>query len=103
MFWENPTNEGLKLTPMKVKGNRWATSLTADVLKILNHAEKAEAEGFPIKYINPQWSVIYQDPKGIPFIDPLVDAQRTHLHSTSILHFTPGNPRNLRANIMYSF
>ncbi len=72
MIWENPTNEGLGLSPMKMKGTRWATSLTADVLKILNHAEKAEADGLPIKYINPQWSDIYQDPQGIPFIDRLV-------------------------------
>ena len=45
MVWSNPTNEGLKLTPMKVKGNRWATTLTADVLNILNHAEKAKTNG----------------------------------------------------------
>ncbi len=79
MVWENPTNEGLKLTPMKVKGNRWATTLTADVLNILNHAEKAKADGLPVKYINPQWSVIYQDPKGIPFIDLLVGVREMML------------------------
>ncbi|MEM7594097.1 MAG: VOC family protein [Cyanobacteria bacterium P01_A01_bin.83] len=79
MVWENPINEGLKLTPMKVKGNRWATSLTAEVLKILNHAEKAETQGFPIRYINPQWSVIYQDPKGVPFIDRLVGVREMML------------------------
>ncbi|MDJ0681705.1 MAG: VOC family protein, partial [Xenococcaceae cyanobacterium MO_167.B52] len=53
MAWEQPTNEGLNLTPMKVKGNRWAATLTADVLEILNHAEKADKDGLPIKYINP--------------------------------------------------
>ena len=79
MVWENPTNEGLKLTPMKVKGNRWATSLTADVLNILNHAEKAEKDGLPIKYINPQWTVIYQTENGRPFIDTLVGVREMML------------------------
>ena len=79
MVWENPTNEGLKMTPMRVKGNRWATTLTADVLDILNHAEKAKANGLPVKYINPQWSVIYQDPKGLPFIDRLVGVREMML------------------------
>ncbi len=79
MVWEKPTNEGLKMTPMRVKGNRWATALTADVLNILNHVEKAEATGLPIKYINPQWSVIYQGQKGLPFIDPLVGVREMML------------------------
>ena len=67
------------MTPMRVKGNRWATALTADVLNILNHVEKAEAAGLPIKYINPQWSVIYQGQKGLPFIDPLVGVREMML------------------------
>ena len=79
MVWSNPIDEGLKLTPMKVKGNRWATSLTADVLNILNHVEKAEKAGLSVKYINPQWSVIYQDPKGLPFIDRLVGVREMML------------------------
>ena len=79
MVWEQPTDEGLNLTSMKVRGNRWATTLTTDVLKILNHAEKAEANGLPIKYINPQWSVIYQDPQGLPFIDRLVGVREMML------------------------
>ncbi|MGK7877551.1 MAG: VOC family protein [Xenococcaceae cyanobacterium] len=79
MVWENPTNEGLKMTPMRVKGNRWATTLTADVLNILNHVEKAEAAGLPVKYINPQWNVIYQTEKGLPFIDPLVGVREMML------------------------
>lgn len=79
MAWENPTHEGLKLTPMKVKGNRWGTTLTADVLNILNHAEKAEKDGLPIKYINPQWTVIYQTEKGLPFVDTLVGVREMML------------------------
>ncbi len=69
MVWENPTNDGLKMTSMKVKGNRWTTMLTADVLNILNHSEEAAAAGLPVKYTNPQWAVIYKTQKGRPFID----------------------------------
>ena len=79
MVWEKPTNEGLKLTPMKVKGNRWATILTTDVLNILNHAEKANQDGLPVKYINPQWTVIYQAQKGLPFVDSLVGVREMML------------------------
>lgn len=79
MVWEHPTNEGLQLTPMKVKGNRWATTLTANVLNILNHAEKAEKDGLPIKYIDPQWTVIYQTENGRPFIDTLVGVREMML------------------------
>ncbi len=79
MAWEQPTNEGLNLTPMKVKGNRWAATLTADVLEILNHAEKADKDGLPIKYINPQWTVIYQVEKGLPFVDTLVGVREMML------------------------
>lgn len=79
LVWENPTNKGLQLTPMKVKGNRWATSLTTDVLNILNHAEKAEKDSLPIKYIDPQWTVIYQIEKGRPFVDTLVGVREMML------------------------
>lgn len=72
MVWEHPINEGLKLMPMRIIGNRWATTLTTDVLNILNHAEKAEQDGLPIKYIHPQWTVIYQAQTGISFVDSLV-------------------------------
>ena len=73
MLWENPTNEGLKLTSMKVKGNRWTTTLTADVMNILNHAEEAVKAGLPIKYTFPYWEIIYnKDRQTRPFIDPPV-------------------------------
>jgi hypothetical protein len=48
MVWENPTNNGLKMGSMKVKGNRWATTLTADILNIANHVENAVAAGLPL-------------------------------------------------------
>lgn len=73
MVWENPTNEGLGMASMKLKGNRWATTLTADVLNILNHAEVAEAAGLPVKYTNPHWEMIYYKNSRItPFVDPPV-------------------------------
>ncbi len=73
MVWENPINDGLKMALMKVKGNRWATTLTADVLNILNHAQQAVAAGLPVKYTSPHWDVIYnKQRKGRPFIDPAV-------------------------------
>jgi len=41
MIWGKPRNDGLQMSSMKVKGNSWTTTLTADLLKILNHAEDA--------------------------------------------------------------
>lgn len=58
---------------MKVKGNRWATTLTADVLTILNHAEDAKAAGWAIRYTQPHWEVIYnKEHKNRPFTDAAV-------------------------------
>ncbi|OYD92411.1 bleomycin resistance protein [Nostoc sp. 'Peltigera membranacea cyanobiont' 210A] len=73
MVWQNPTNEGLGIASMKIKGNRWATSLTADVLSILNHIEDAKAAGLPIRYSSPYWEVIYnKDRKSRPFLEPAI-------------------------------
>ncbi|MDJ0703786.1 MAG: VOC family protein [Leptolyngbyaceae cyanobacterium MO_188.B28] len=73
MVWDTPINQGLQMDSMKVKGNRWATSLTEDVLNILNHAEGADATGCPIRYTPSYWEVIYQqDGKTAPFVDPTV-------------------------------
>ncbi|MFB2924049.1 MULTISPECIES: VOC family protein [Aerosakkonema] len=73
MVWEKPTNEGLQMSSMKVKGNRWGTALTADVLNISNHAEEAVKAGLPVKYIYPQWDVIYnKDRKVRPFAEPAI-------------------------------
>lgn len=80
LVWENPTNDGLQMASMKVNGNRWATTLTADVLNILNHAEEAVAAGLPVRYTNPQWEVIYnKERKGRPFIDPAVGVREMML------------------------
>ncbi|MBR8840482.1 MAG: VOC family protein [Stigonema ocellatum SAG 48.90 = DSM 106950] len=73
MVWQNPVNEGLGMGSMKVKGNRWATTLTADVLNVLNHVEEAKAADWDIKYTNPHWEVIYnKERKSRPFIDPVL-------------------------------
>ena len=72
MVWENPLNEGLGILPMKVRGNRWATSLTLDVINLWNHAAEADASGMPIRYGPPQWTVIYPTAQGTPFLDPLI-------------------------------
>lgn len=73
MVWQNPINEGLGMGSMKVKGNRWATTLTADVLNILNHAEEATKAGLPIQYTNPHWEIIYNKTrKSRPFYDSAI-------------------------------
>ena len=73
MVWQEPTDEGLGTGSMKVKGNRWATTLTADVLNISNHVEEAAKAGLSIHYTNPHWEIIYnKERKSRPFIDPAI-------------------------------
>ena len=73
MVWQKPTNEGLGLGSMKVRGNRWATTLTGDALNILNQVEEAAKAGLSIKYTNPHWEIIYnKERKSRPFIDPAI-------------------------------
>jgi catechol 2,3-dioxygenase-like lactoylglutathione lyase family enzyme len=73
MQWQQPTNEGLGLGSMKAKGNRWATTLTADILTLWNHAEDAAAAGWPIRHIQPHWEVIYQKGRqSRPFTEPAI-------------------------------
>ena len=80
MIWEKADNEGLGISSMKVKGNRWATTLTNDSLNILNHAELAEAAGETIKYTNPRWEVIYnKERKSRPFISETVGVREMML------------------------
>ncbi len=75
MAWETPVNEGLGLLSMKVQGNRWATTLTADVTTLWNHAEVAAKAGEPIKIVPPKWTMIYPVPQGRPFFDSPVGAR----------------------------
>ncbi|MCG8366841.1 MAG: VOC family protein [Pseudanabaenales cyanobacterium] len=80
MVWEHPVNQGLGMDSMKVKGNRWATTLTDDVLNVLNHAEEAEAAGYPIRYTPSYWEVIYKrEGKISPFVDPTVGVREIML------------------------
>jgi catechol 2,3-dioxygenase-like lactoylglutathione lyase family enzyme len=73
MIWSHPRNQGLGMGSMKVKGNRWATTLTADVLNLLNHAEEAAIAGLPIRYTSAHWEIIYnKERKSRPFIDPAI-------------------------------
>ena len=80
MVWDAPVNEGLGMDSMKVKGNRWATSLTADVLNVLNHAEEAADSGHPIRYTQSYWEVIYKrEGMTTPFVDPAVGVREMML------------------------
>ncbi len=73
MQWEQPRNEGLGIGSMKVRGNRWATTMTADILTILNQAEEADRAGLPVRYTMPHWEIIYnKERKMRPFIDPAI-------------------------------
>jgi catechol 2,3-dioxygenase-like lactoylglutathione lyase family enzyme len=73
MTWQNPTHDGLGMMSMKVKGNRWATTLTTDMLNILNHVEEADKAGLAVKYTQPHWEIIYnKERKSRPFIDPAI-------------------------------
>ncbi|MBN8561461.1 MAG: VOC family protein [Leptolyngbya sp. UWPOB_LEPTO1] len=80
MQWEHPRNEGLGLASMRVRGNRWATTMTADVLTILNQAEEADRAGFPIRYTMPYWEIIYnKDRKMRPFLDDTIGVREALL------------------------
>ena len=73
MIWQNPTSAGLGISSMKRKGNRWGTTLTTDILGILNHAEAAKSIGENILYTQTHWEVIYnKDQKIRPFVEPLM-------------------------------
>jgi catechol 2,3-dioxygenase-like lactoylglutathione lyase family enzyme len=73
MVWQTPINDGLGMGSMKVKGNRWATTLTADMLNLLNQAEEATKAGLSIKCTNPHWEIIYnKERKSRPFIYPAI-------------------------------
>lgn len=80
MQWEKPTNEGLQMLSMKMTGTRWGTAVTNDILNILNHVDEAKKAGFPVKYIYPQWDVIYnRDRKIRPFVDTAIGVREMML------------------------
>jgi len=70
MVWDQPTNEGLQMRKMRLRGNRWGAMMSDDVLAIANHAEIAQASGQEIYFLSPMWDVIYDTGKTFkPFID----------------------------------
>jgi catechol 2,3-dioxygenase-like lactoylglutathione lyase family enzyme len=80
MVWERPINDGLEMRSMKIRGNRWATTLTADISNILNHTEEANKAGLPVKYTNPHWEIIYhKERQSRPFIDPAIGVREMML------------------------
>jgi catechol 2,3-dioxygenase-like lactoylglutathione lyase family enzyme len=80
MVWERSSNDGLGMGSMKVKGNRWATTLTADILNIQNHAEEANKAGLTVKYTQPYWEIIYnKDRQSRPFLAPTIGVREMML------------------------
>jgi catechol 2,3-dioxygenase-like lactoylglutathione lyase family enzyme len=67
MIWDNPVNQGLELSPLKVVGSRWGTSLCLDVFNVANHAEDSQAAGLPIYYVPPQRNLINRPDNFQPF------------------------------------
>ena len=67
MIWDNPINEGLGLSPLKVVGSRWGTSLCLDVFNVANHAEDAKDMGIPMYYVPPQRNLINRPENFTPF------------------------------------
>ncbi len=84
MIWENPTNQGLGISSMRVKGNRWAITVTTDILNILNHVEEARTAGWTIRYTYPLWESHNQYKKALPFIDSISGVRKMLLLQSSM-------------------
>jgi len=70
MVWDEPVNEGLGISKMRLRGNRWGAMMSDDVLAIANHAAIAKAAGQEIYFMGPMWDVIYDTGETFePFID----------------------------------
>ena len=73
MVWDRPTNEGLDLADMRVRGNRWGAMLSLDVLAVANAAEASRDAGSDIMTLGPFWDVVYGDAaSSAPFEQPPV-------------------------------
>ena len=69
-IWEKPKNEGLQLSNMKVIGNRWGMTMTADIYNVENHVEEAISQKRPVFYVPAVRGEIYPLPsRPIPFLD----------------------------------
>ncbi|MEQ8676120.1 MAG: VOC family protein [Aggregatilineales bacterium] len=77
MQWDTPTNDGLGLAPMRVRGNRWSAALVEDMYNVVNHTEDAIAAGNPMFYIAPIRQQIYSAGAGRPFLDQWVGVRET--------------------------
>jgi hypothetical protein len=76
MQWERPLNDGLGLDDdLRCAGSRWGVRLTASVLNVANHAQRARDTGEPVRVIEPVLALIgngagSESPR--PFCDPIV-------------------------------
>ncbi|AFY61306.1 hypothetical protein [Synechococcus sp. PCC 6312] len=79
MAWESPTGPGLGLASMKVIGNRWGTTLTNDLLNLLNHFELlAQRSPDTYRYTEPLWSQIYASATPArAWVDPLLGVRES--------------------------
>ncbi|MEB3180373.1 MAG: VOC family protein [Nostocaceae cyanobacterium] len=68
MVWDEPVNQGLGLTPLKVVGSRWGTALSLDVFNVANHASDAIAAGLDVYYVPPQRNLIRRPEAFQPFV-----------------------------------
>ena len=85
MIWERPLGAGLGTAPLKVLGSRWTAALTEDIVRIANHAYVAQRKGLPIRYIPPQWTVIYGDDDLKPFQGKLVGVREMLLFRPEVM------------------
>lgn len=76
MQWERPRNAGLGVGPdLRCIGSRWGVRLTASVMNIANHAQRALDSGAELTLIEPILAVIGEvsgERAAIPFRDELV-------------------------------
>lgn len=76
MQWERPLNTGLGVTAnLRGIGSRWGVRVTASVLNIVNHAQRARESGAPLTLIEPLLAVIGEVSgarAAHPFRDPIV-------------------------------
>jgi hypothetical protein len=76
MQWDRALNDGLGVDDnLRCIGSRWGVRLTASVLNIANHAQRARESGEPVGMIEPILAVIGEVTGGQaprPFADPLV-------------------------------
>lgn len=68
--WDVPLGPGLGTADLLVPGSRWVSTLTEDVLRVLNHAQQAARSGAAMRIVVPQFSQIYAMGAGRAYLDP---------------------------------